>query len=50
MHVLIRKWKKSLGRKGVLNILRDSVAIISLYVDDKRPLPENEHVIEIAPV
>tara|TARA_B100001248_G_scaffold126682_1_gene94986 strand:+ start:496 stop:2553 length:2058 start_codon:yes stop_codon:yes gene_type:complete len=42
--------EKVWGEKGVLNILRDSVVIVSLYVDDKRPLPENEHTeVEIAP-
>ena len=42
--------EKVWGEKGVLNILRDSVVIVSLYVDDKRPLPENEHAeVEIAP-
>ena len=42
--------EKVWGEQGVLNILRDSVVIISLYVDDKRPLPENEHAeVEIAP-
>ena len=38
------------GRRGVFNILRDSVVIISLYVDDKRPLPDDQHSEEeIAP-
>ena len=47
---LQKNGRKSLGRKRVLNILRDSVVIVSLYVDDKRPLPENEHTeVEIAP-
>ena len=42
--------EKVWGEDGVLNILRDSVVIISLYVDDKRPLPEEEHgEVEIAP-
>ena len=42
--------EKVWGEKGVLNILRDSVVIVSLYVDDKRPLPDNEHTeVEIAP-
>ncbi len=42
--------EKVWGEKVVLNILRDSVVIVSLYVDDKRPLPENEHAeVEIAP-
>lgn len=42
--------EKVWGEQGVLNILRDSVVIISLYVDDKRPLPESEHTeVEIAP-
>ncbi len=42
--------EKVWGEKGVFNILRDSVVIVSLYVDDKRPLPENEHTeVEIAP-
>lgn len=42
--------EKVWGEQGVLNILRDSVVIISLYVDDKRPLPESEHAeVEIAP-
>lgn len=42
--------EKVWGEDGVLNILRDSVVVISLYVDDKRPLPEEEHgEVEIAP-
>ena len=42
--------EKVWGEEGVLNILRDSVVIISLYVDDKRLLPDNQHSEEeIAP-
>ena len=42
--------EKVWGEDGVINILRDSLVIISLYVDDKRPLPEEEHAeVEIAP-
>tara|TARA_B100000767_G_scaffold114589_1_gene109279 strand:+ start:225 stop:1160 length:936 start_codon:yes stop_codon:yes gene_type:complete len=42
--------EKVWGEDGVINILRDSLVIISLYVDDKRPLPEQEHTeVEIAP-
>ena len=42
--------EKVWGEEGVLNILRDSVVIISLYVDDKRLLPEEQHSEEeIAP-
>ena len=42
--------EKVWGEKGVFNILRDSVVIISLYVDDKRPLPDDQHFEEeIAP-
>lgn len=29
----------------VLNVLNNDVVLISLYVDDKRPLPENEQVV-----
>lgn len=42
--------EKVWGEEGILNILKDSVVIISLYVDDKRLLPEDEHTeVEIAP-
>ena len=42
--------EKVWGEEGVLNILKDSVVIVSLYVDDKRLLPEKEHKeVEIAP-
>ena len=42
--------EKVWGEEGVFNILRDSVVIISLYVDDKRPLPDDQHSEEeIAP-
>ena len=42
--------EKVWGEEGVLNILRDSVVIISLYVDDKRLLPDDQHYEEeIAP-
>lgn len=42
--------EKVWGEDGVINILRDSLVIISLYVDDKRPLPKEEHAeVEIAP-
>lgn len=42
--------EKVWGEEGVFNILRDSVVIISLYVDDKRPLPDDQHFEEeIAP-
>tara|TARA_Y200000002_G_scaffold217418_1_gene179369 strand:- start:9614 stop:11671 length:2058 start_codon:yes stop_codon:yes gene_type:complete len=42
--------EKVWGEDGVLNILKDSVVIVSLYVDDKRLLPEKEHKeVEIAP-
>ena len=42
--------EKVWGEEGVFNILRDSVVIISLYVDDKRPLPYDQHFEEeIAP-
>ena len=42
--------EKVWGEDDVINILRDSLVIISLYVDDKRPLPEEEHAeVEIAP-
>ena len=38
--------EKVWGEEGVFNILRDSVVIISLYVDDKRPLPDDQHFEE----
>ena len=42
--------EKVWGEEDVINILRDSVVIISLYVDDKRELPEDQHFEqEIAP-
>ena len=42
--------EKVWGEEDVINILRDSVVIISLYVDDKRELPEDQHSEqEIAP-
>ncbi|MDA9666024.1 thiol:disulfide interchange protein [Bacteroidota bacterium] len=42
--------EKVWGEEGVFNILRDSVVIISLFVDDKRPLPDDQHFEEeIAP-
>jgi thiol:disulfide interchange protein DsbD len=42
--------EKVWGEEGVYDILRDSVVIISLYVDDKRPLPDDQHFEEeIAP-
>ena len=42
--------EKVWGEESVLNILKDSVVIVSLYVDDKRLLPEEEHTeVEIAP-
>ena len=42
--------EKVWGEEGVLNVLRDSVVIISLYVDDKRLLPDDQHSEEeIAP-
>ena len=40
--------EKVWGEEGVFNILRDSVVIISLYVDDKRLLPDDQHSEEIA--
>ena len=42
--------EKVWGEEGILDILKDSVVIISLYVDDKRLLPEDQHTeVEIAP-
>ena len=42
--------EKVWGEEGVLDILKDSVVIVSLYVDDKRLLPKEEHTeVEIAP-
>jgi thiol:disulfide interchange protein len=38
------------GESGVLNILRDKVVIVSLYVDDKTELPKEEQgIFEYAP-
>ncbi|MCB9360701.1 MAG: thioredoxin family protein [Flavobacteriales bacterium] len=38
------------GEPGVIDILKDKVVIISLYVDDKRELPKEEQKeVEIAP-
>ena len=38
------------GESGVLEILRDKVIIVSLYVDDKTSLPKEEQgVFEYAP-
>ncbi len=38
------------GKPGVIEILRDKVVIVSLYVDDKTELPKKEHeTVEYAP-
>ena len=38
------------GKPGVIEILRDKVVIVSLYVDDKTELPKTEHKrVEYAP-
>jgi thiol:disulfide interchange protein DsbD len=38
------------GKPGVIDILRDKVVIVSLYVDDKTELPKAEHkTVEYAP-
>lgn len=38
------------GEPDILPLLRDKVVIVSLYVDDKRPLPKSEQkVVEYAP-
>ena len=38
------------GKPGVIEILRDKVVIVSLYVDDKTELPKAEHKrVEYAP-
>jgi thiol:disulfide interchange protein DsbD len=38
------------GKPGVIDILRDNVVIVSLYVDDKTELPKAEHkTVEYAP-
>ena len=38
------------GKPGVIDILRDKVVIVSLYVDDKTKLPKAEHkTVEYAP-
>ena len=38
------------GKPGVIDILRDKVVIVSLYVDDKTELPKSEHkTVEYAP-
>jgi thiol:disulfide interchange protein len=38
------------GEPGIIEILRDNVVIVSLYVDDKTPLPQAEQgVFEYAP-
>jgi thiol:disulfide interchange protein DsbD len=38
------------GKPGVIEILRNKVVIVSLYVDDKKKLPKKEHkTVEYAP-
>ena len=38
------------GKPGVIEVLRDKVVIVSLYVDDKTELPKKEHeTVEYAP-
>jgi len=38
------------GEKGVIDIMRDEVVIVSLYVDDKTELPkEEQRTVEVAP-
>ena len=38
------------GKPGVIEVLRDKVVIVSLYVDDKTELPKEEHeTVEYAP-
>ncbi len=42
--------EKVWGELGVIEILRDKMVIVSLYVDEKTPLPASEHkVLEYAP-
>jgi thiol:disulfide interchange protein DsbD len=42
--------EKVWGEPGIIEILRDKMVIVSLYVDEKTPLPASEHkVLEYAP-
>jgi thiol:disulfide interchange protein DsbD len=42
--------EKVWGEPGIIEILRDKMVIVSLYVDEKTPLPASEHkILEYAP-